>query len=331
MSHVRLGNSSTTSIVVQLNNNNNNNKNADVVESTDTSFLEKKQEEETKNSNNNNMVNLEEINRSDITFIEPLASGSYATVFLAEWKQKQVAIKHIIFNEKNTRKKCEFEQYVMEQLNDSHATNVVKFYGGMSTKTHYSIVMEYLEKGSLFDLFYSQQAPNWQETRYHFLLDMTKGLNYLHKLNFVHSDIKPDNFLVDTNDTKIQIKLCDFGLTKKEGEKNFAGTSLYAAPEVMFHIGLGNTKKSDIYSLARTFWDVASWGKPSRFTTIPEFISGKMLGMNEIIPEDFPPKVAKLIQFCWMRNPDERPSANELETELSSDIDIPLSNNFLKM
>lgn len=62
------------------------------------------------------------------------------------------------------------------------------------------------------------------------------ALEYLHRSNVTHRDIKPDNILVASNDP-FRVKLSDFGLSKviKDDDtfmKTFCGTLLYCAPEI---------------------------------------------------------------------------------------------------
>ena len=59
-------------------------------------------------------------------------------------------------------------------------------------------------------------------------------MEYIHKLQIVHWDLKPENLLLDH---KGQIKVVDFGLsnTFKNGEKlqTACGSPCYAAPEMI--------------------------------------------------------------------------------------------------
>lgn len=57
-----------------------------------------------------------------------------------------------------------------------------------------------------------------------------RGLDYLHNKNIMHRDLKPENILLDTRGN---IKLADFGISKVLENSNFLsfiGTQKYMSP-----------------------------------------------------------------------------------------------------
>ena len=73
------------------------------------------------------------------------------------------------------------------------------------------------------------------------LEQMASGLNYLHGMEIIHADVKPDNFLISGNIEDPIIKIADFGLAYSDitlstvthhSSSDFGlGTVLYQGPE----------------------------------------------------------------------------------------------------
>ena len=69
------------------------------------------------------------------------------------------------------------------------------------------------------------------------------AVKHLHELKICHRDLKPENFLLSDNTPDAEIKLIDFGLSKRFGIKDknkneiklqtVVGTPYYVAPEVL--------------------------------------------------------------------------------------------------
>lgn len=95
--------------------------------------------------------------------------------------------------------------------------------------------MEFVPCGELSG-FVSRHGPLTEPNGQFVTRQVLHALDYLHKRNITHRDIKPDNLLI-YNPNPLKVKLSDFGLSKCVNDqdtflKTFCGTLLYCAPEV---------------------------------------------------------------------------------------------------
>ena len=72
------------------------------------------------------------------------------------------------------------------------------------------LVMEYLPGGDLMNLLMKKDIFTHEEAQF-YTAEILLSLDSVHKMKYIHRDLKPDNVLLDING---HIKLSDFGLCK---------------------------------------------------------------------------------------------------------------------
>jgi serine/threonine protein kinase len=200
------------------------------------------------------------------------------------------------------------EVSMLTKLRDLNAPNIVHFISSHTTPHNY-IIMEYVPKGNLEELLFSSAPLSWHN-RYVFMNDITTAVNFLHEHQIIHRDIKPLNILV-TDD--LHAKLSDFDVATFLDTPNMCivGTRDYLAPEAINFCKY--SKKTDIYALGITFWEIASRVAAFADTTSLYEISRKKESKQPLeTPPECPPRVAHLIQWCLKANHKGRPQTNEV-------------------
>lgn len=85
---------------------------------------------------------------------------------------------------------------------------VVKLYYSFQDKENLYFVMDYIPGGDLMSLLIKLGIFEEQLARF-YIAELTLAVESVHKMGFIHRDIKPDNILIDRDG---HIKLTDFGL-----------------------------------------------------------------------------------------------------------------------
>ena len=91
------------------------------------------------------------------------------------------------------------------------------------------------------------------------VFQMIVSVGFLHKLGYIHFDIKPTNFLVQENG---ELLLSDFCLTIKEKDiinyttEDFEGDSIYISPELFYKDKDIINSKTDIFSLGLSILEI---------------------------------------------------------------------------
>ena len=244
-----------------------------------------------------------------------IGHGSSGEIYKGIWNHYSVAVKELTSDKdslpEDVVKEFTKECIIMAGL---RVPNIVTLYG-YSTSPIYSMVMEYMAKGSLDSLLRIKNDKPSEPLEWPLKLriakDMTKGLAFLHQRNILHRDIESRNVLLDDN---YVAKLCDFGLSRVKDKtkddlctdtyEGTSGTPPYISPELFGQRSPHCRTKSDIYALGITFWELAARKSP---TLIAHLVRAG--NWDGVIPVDCNKDFATLILDCCAKIPEGRPSA----------------------
>ena len=132
--------------------------------------------------------------------------------------------------------------------------NVVEVYSASEEGSSFVIRMEYLERGSLRDLYGGRPVPVGDAV--YALEQACRGIAHLHANGLLHRDIKAANLLVSGSDV---IKVSDFGLSCTATEVAAAlpfGYETHLAPEAIRSPIGAFDELCDIYALGVTAYEL---------------------------------------------------------------------------
>jgi eukaryotic-like serine/threonine-protein kinase len=212
-------------------------------------------------------------------------------------------MKHTMAMDPDFIEKFQNEAKTIARLNHP---NIVKVYDIEEMYRTLFIIMEYLEGDSL-----AEQLENLPKMPFpaviDILLQVCSGLEYAHKHEIVHQDIKPANIFIQPDG---QAKIVDFGLACPAGNIDFdlPGTAYYMAPEQIQ--GEPVDERTDIYSLGITAYEMITGQRPFPEDTIA-MVMEKHLNEDgpapRVLMPDMPAELSDLVTMCMRRKPDERP------------------------
>lgn len=171
----------------------------------------------------------------DYVLIKTIGTGTTGKVKLAQRvnTNEYVAIK-VVKKEKvevgyDIEQKVHREIALMRLFDHPHILKLIEV---LESKRHIFLVLEYAEKGELFD-YLVQSGTLREDVAIDIFRQIIFGLSYLHAHSICHRDLKPENILMDKFG---RIKIADFGFARwmpSHIAETSCGSPHYAAPEVI--------------------------------------------------------------------------------------------------
>ncbi|XP_069664700.1 retinal guanylyl cyclase 2 isoform X3 [Haliaeetus albicilla] len=227
------------------------------------------------------------------------------------------------FSLKSTAATHETSNVALYEMKDLRHENVNLFLGFFADCGIFAIVTEYCSRGSLEDLLRNEDMKLDWMFKSSLMMDLIKGIRYLHHRDFAHGRLKSRNCVVDG---RFVLKITDYGYNELlEAQKcpyiqPPPEELLWTAPELLRDPDTlrKGTFKGDIYSFAIILQEVVVRGPPYCMSELSaEEIIKKVkkpppLCRPNIAPELAPLECIQVMKQCWSEAPERRPTFEEV-------------------
>lgn len=256
----------------------------------------------------------------DFEEVKSIGNGVSATVFYGKDKRtnEEVAIKKFKFAKINGSKLQSFQREVAVLATAIHPS-VIKLVGATDSMP-FCIITEWMPNGTLYhDLHYYHHLDQTGKTIAAF--DIARGMQFLHKKQIVHRDLKSLNILLDQDH---HIRICDFGFSRHASDSSLMsqniGTPHWMAPEIL-STTMNYTSKVDVYAYGIVLWEIATGQTPYQGKDSMRIINDvRFNDSRPFLPADINPPMRDLITQCWDRDPDVRPTFDEIVRKFEKEL-----------
>ncbi|KAH8949775.1 hypothetical protein BDL97_10G049300 [Sphagnum fallax] len=271
---------------------------------------------------------------------EFLGGGAFGVVLETEWLGQKHAKKvfpdfcHSFFKD---------ESDVVAGLNHPHLLRIVGSSVNGRGRTQYALLMELMQE-SLFRFLDRTQVPLSILAALDLMLQVARGLKYLHSRRIVHLNVKSANILVapltaapelEYSEAWLNAKLAGFGLSKTkdsitsrqtldQGTRKWMAPELFGIPEDEIDNGSmerpgprAHPFKADVYSFAVVCSEILTKKYPFADVLLRDLLKHIRYGVRPELPDGCPRRLASLIERCWDFEPLSRPDFPEICRELT--------------
>ncbi|KAJ8749103.1 hypothetical protein K2173_013710 [Erythroxylum novogranatense] len=148
----------------------------------------------------------------DFELLTMIGKGAFGEVRVCREKTtgNVYAMKKLKKSEMLRRGQVEHVKAERNLLAEVDSNCIVKLYCSFQDDEHLYLIMEYLPGGDMMTLLMRKDTLSEDEARF-YVAETVLAIESIHKHNYIHRDIKPDNLLLDRYG---HLRLSDFGLCK---------------------------------------------------------------------------------------------------------------------
>ncbi|KAF0720212.1 Aste57867_481 [Aphanomyces stellatus] len=243
----------------------------------------------------------------DFHLVKVIGKGSFGKVLLVRKRDNGLVYAMKVLRKENIIKRNQVEHTRTER----HVLGYVRhpFIVGLNyafqTVDKLYFVLDYCAGGELF--FHLGKVQRFKEPRARFYAaEITLAIEYVHNLDIIYRDLKPENVLLDENG---HIRLTDFGLSKEgiqddfSGANSFCGTPEYLAPEILNRSGHG--RAVDWWSLGALLYEMLT-GLPPFYCRDRDKLFDKIRNGELTFPKYLSVAAVDLLSKLLERDPTRR-------------------------
>jgi len=273
----------------------------------------------------------------DLTLLKCLGKGSFGEVYLTskQGTKQKFATKKIDRKFTQNPKAKKYLDNEINILKEIDHPNIIKLIEVHETTQYIYLVMELCNGGGLSDCLEDHikknKGPFPEEVVQYLMRQIVSGLNYLHKRNILHRDIKLDNILVDfdneedrknKNMMKAKVKIIDFGFARHLQPSQLAystlGSPINMDPGILRKLNkmehsneYGYDQKADIWSLGTICYEMLIGKNTFNAENMRELISKVERG-NYFLPTSISKEAVSFLNGMLQYDLKKRLSAEQL-------------------
>lgn len=234
-------------------------------------------------------------NISDFSIIRKLGSGSFGKVVLAKIKNDNNLYAIKVIDKRAVIKGKHFqyvhnEKRILQSLNFPFVVYLKYFFVDFN---FLYFVMPFVPGGDFFDYLHDHKPLVESHAKF-YTCQMVLALEYLHYLELIHRDVKPENIMLDAYG---YIKLADFGQCircyKNDKAWTLTGTPEYMAPEIIKAVGYSYAV--DWWALGITLYEMCAGHRPFKHPSTTKLYT-IILKLNYEVPSTFSKHLTHLVK-----------------------------------